>query len=278
MREASVGHQCPECVAEGRRTQRPARTALGGGAAGRQGYVTKAIVALNVAFALIGVAISGTASLFGGGLFTPATELQAFGGVTGPAWTALAQSGEVVPGAYPDFGTVFPGIYDGAYYRLVTSMFIHYGLLHLALNMWVLWMLGRILEIDLGPLRFAALYLLAGLGGGVAAFLISPDSLSAGASGAIYGLFGAFLVIARRLGRDTGAIVALLVVNLVLTFSVSGISWQGHLGGLVTGGLVGAILAYAPRANRTLVQAVGCGVVLAVLIGLTLARSLSVTA
>jgi membrane associated rhomboid family serine protease len=278
MRDASVGHQCPECVAEGRRTQRPARTAFGGGAAGQQGYVTKVILAVNVVVALIGVAMSGSGSLFSGGLFTQAAQLQAFGGVVGPAVTALAQSGDVVLGSFPDIGTVYPGIYDGSYYRLFTAMFIHYGLLHLAVNMWALWMLGRSLEAVLGPLRFAALYLIAGVGGNVASFLISPGSLAAGASTAIFGLFAAYFVVARKLGRDTGPIIALLVVNLVLTFTISSISWQGHLGGLVTGGLVAAILAYAPRANRTLVQAVGCGLVFAVLIGLTLARSLSVVA
>jgi membrane associated rhomboid family serine protease len=276
MREASVGHQCPECVAEGRRTQRPARTAFGGGAAGQRGYVTKVILAINVVVALIGLALSGSGSLFSGGLFSQATELQAFGGVVGPSVTALAQSGDVVLGAFPDLGSVFPGIYDGAYYRIFTAMFIHYGLLHLAVNMWALWMLGRSLEAVLGPLRFAALYVIAGVGGNVASFLISPNSLAAGASTAIFGLFAAYFVVARKLGRDTGGIIALLVVNLVLTFTISSISWQGHLGGLVTGGLVAAILAYAPRANRTLVQAVGCGLVFVVLIGLTLARSLSV--
>jgi membrane associated rhomboid family serine protease len=278
MRDASVGHQCPECIAEGRRTQRPARTAFGGGVAGQQGYVTKAILALNVIVALIGVAMSGTGSLFGGGLFTQAAELQAFGGVVGPSVTSLTQGGDVVLGAFPDLGTVYPGIYDGAYYRLFTAMFIHYGLLHLAVNMWALWMLGRSLEAVLGPARFAALYVIGGLGGSVASFLISPGSLGAGASTAIFGLFAAYFVIARKLGRDTGGIIALLVVNLVLTFTISSISWQGHLGGLVTGGLVAAILAYAPRGNRTLVQAVGCGVVFLVLIGLTVARALSVTA
>jgi membrane associated rhomboid family serine protease len=277
MREASVGHQCPECVAEGRRAQRPARTAFGGGAAGQRGYVTKVIVALNVVVALIGLALSGSGSLFSGGLFSQASELQAFGGVVGPSVTALAQSGDVVLGAFPDLGAVFPGIYDGAYYRIFTAMFIHYGLLHLAVNMWALWMLGRSLEAVLGPLRFAALYVIAGVGGNVASFLISPNSLAAGASTAIFGLFAAYFVVARKLGRDTGGIIALLVVNLVLTFTISSISWQGHLGGLVTGGLIAAILAYAPRANRTLVQAVGCGLVFVVLIGLTLARSLSVT-
>jgi membrane associated rhomboid family serine protease len=277
MREASVGHQCPECVAEGRRTQRPARTAFGGGVAGRLGYVTQTLIGLNVLVALIGVALDGTRSLIGNGLFASAGKLQAIGGVVGPQVTALNR-GDVALGAFPGIGTVYDGIYDGSYYRLVTAMFIHYGLLHLAFNMWALWLLGRSLEAELGPLRFAALYVISGIGGNVASFVISPNSLGAGASTAIFGLFAAFFVISRRLGRDTSGIIALLVVNLVLTFTVSGVSWQGHLGGMVTGGLVAAIMAYAPRASRTAIQLVGCGLVLVALIGLTLARVASVSA
>jgi membrane associated rhomboid family serine protease len=277
MREASVGHQCPECVAEGRRTQRPARTAFGGGVAARLGYVTQTLIGLNVLVALIGVALDGTRSLIGNGLFASAGKLQAIGGVVGPQVTALNR-GDVALGAFPGLGTVYDGIYDGSYYRLVTAMFIHYGLLHLAVNMWALWLLGRSLEAELGPLRFAALYVISGIGGNVASFVISPNSLGAGASTAIFGLFAAFFVISRRLGRDTSGIIALLVVNLVLTFTVSGVSWQGHLGGMVTGGLVAAIMAYAPRANRTVIQLVGCGLVLVALIGLTLARVASVSA
>ncbi|MEV4621836.1 rhomboid family intramembrane serine protease [Asanoa sp. NPDC049573] len=278
MREASVGHQCPECVSEGRRTQRSARTAFGGGVAGRSGYVTKTIVGLNVLVALIGLAFAGTGSLVGGGgLFTSASKLQAFGGVVGPPVTLLTD-GRVALGAFPGSGDVFGGIYDGNYYRLLTAMFIHYGILHLAVNMWALWMLGRNLETVLGPWRFLALYLIAGIGGNVASLLISPNDLGAGASTAIFGLFAAFFVIVRKLGGDTRQILLVLVINLVITFTVSGISWEGHVGGLVTGGLVGAILAYAPRERRTLIQAVGCGIVLVALIGLTVAKVASVTA
>jgi len=260
MREASVGHQCPECVAEGRRSQRPARTAFGGSAAGRHGYVTKTLVGLNVLVAVIGVALYGTDTLIGRGLFSGTTQLQAFGGIFGPSFGFATDHGQVI----------YTGIYDGGYYRLITAMFIHYGILHLAFNMWALWVVGRTLESALGPVRFLALYLLAGIGGNVAALLASPTSLTAGASTAVFGLFAAFFIILRRLGRDTSGIVALLVINLVITFTVPGVSWAGHIGGLVTGGLVAAILAYAPRTNRTLIQVGGCAIVLVALLGLTL--------
>jgi membrane associated rhomboid family serine protease len=275
MRAASVGHQCPECVAEGRRTQRPARTAFGGSAAGREGYVTKALIGLNILVALIGVALDGIQSLFDGGIFTSAGRLQGIGAVIAHSVTVNNQG--VFPGEIPGFGDVYPGIADGGYYRLITAMFIHYGIFHLALNMWALWMLGRNLEAVLGPIRFLALYLLAGLGGNVASYLFSPNALAAGASTAIFGLFAAFFVILRRLGRDTSAIIGVLVVNLVFTFAAPGISIAGHLGGMVIGGIVAAVLAYAPRARRTLVQAVGGAAVLVVLVALTLLQTAALT-
>jgi membrane associated rhomboid family serine protease len=271
MRDAAVGHQCPDCVAEGRRTQRPARTAFGGGVVGREGYVTKALIGLNLLAALIGVALSGTGSALGAGLFASAGRLQAIGAVVGPSVTVFSD-GQPRLGAFLGLGEVYPGVDDGGVYRLLTAMFIHYGILHLALNMWALWVLGRNLEAVLGPARFLGLYLIAGVGGNVAAYLFSPNSLSAGASTAVFGLFAAFFIVLRKLKRDTSAVIGVLAINLVLTFTVAGISIAGHLGGMVTGAAAAAVLAYAPRSHRTLVQAVGCGAVLLVLLSLTVLR------
>ncbi|MDG4762812.1 rhomboid family intramembrane serine protease [Solwaraspora sp. WMMD406] len=270
MQEAAVGHQCPECVADGRRTQRSARTAFGGSAAGQQGHITKILIGLNALAALIGLVMAGGQGL-SLGLFSAAGRLHAFGGVIGSDVT-VRPNGDVLAGALPAYGDVFVGIDGGGVWRLVTAMFIHYGLLHLAFNMWALWVLGRNLESVLGPLRFLALYLIAGLGGNVAAYLIDPEKLSAGASTAVFGLFAAFFIVLRRLKRDTSAVVGILVINLILTFTVSSLSIAGHLGGLITGGLIGAILAYAPRTNRTVVQAVGCGAVVLFLVLITVAR------
>jgi membrane associated rhomboid family serine protease len=271
MREASVGHQCPECVAEGRRTVRRATTAFGGSPVGQQGYVTIALIIIDVGVALLGAAMAGGGALFGG-LFSGASAIQAYGAVIGDSVT-LTPLGEVLRGAHPEIGTVIAGIDDGAYYRLLTAMFIHYGIFHLLINMWALWVLGRTLEAALGPARFVALYLISGLGGNVAAYLISPHALSAGASTALFGLFAALFVVLKRLRRDTSSVIPILVLNLVITFLVPGISIAGHLGGLVTGGFVAAGLAYAPKEHRTAIQVAVCAGVTVALLGLTFAAA-----
>jgi membrane associated rhomboid family serine protease len=260
MNEASVGHQCPECTTEGRRTQRSARTAFGGTVAGHRGTVTKVLIAINVAVMLIGVLLSGTGALLGRGLFTGSSLVHYFGAVVGPN-VVLQSAGGI---------QTFPGIDNGGWYRLITAMFIHYGLLHLLMNMWGLWILGRQLEAVLGRGRFLALYLLAGLGGNVAAYLFSPDALSAGASTAIFGLFAAYAIIVRRLGGSLAGILPILAINLYITFFFPGISKAGHLGGLVVGAIVAAGLAYAPRGARTQVQVAVMAGVLALLGFLTL--------
>lgn len=265
MREASVGHQCPECVSEGRRSVRPARTAFGGGAAGRQGYVTKTLIALNVLVMLLSIASarSGTAIAGGSGL----------GGLLGGSTPLTRWGGVLAYAPYVSFGP-FHGIAAGEWYRLVTAMFLHYGVVHLLLNMWGLWVLGRTLEAVLGPLRFLALYLIAGIGGNVAAYLFSPVySNTVGASTAIFGLFAAIFVIMRRLGRDTSAIVPILVINLIFTFTVPGISIAGHLGGLVAGAVMALVLAYAPRTRRTLFQVGGGTIIALALLGLVLVHT-----
>ena len=264
MREASVGHQCPECVDEGRRSVRPARTAFGGGTAGRHGYVTKALIAVNALFLLLSIASArgGDAAVGGSG----------FGGLMGGS-TPLTNWGSVLGLAvFPD-GTL-GGIADGQWYRLITAMFLHYGVLHLLLNMWALWVLGRSLEANLGRVRFAALYLIAGLGGNVAAYLFSsPRAATVGASTAVFGLFAALIIIERKLGRDISRIIPILVINLVFTLAVPGISIPGHLGGLVVGALMALVLAYAPRGRRTLVQVAGGAIILLILLALVLFRT-----
>lgn len=267
MVSASVGHQCPECVAQGRRTQRPALTHFGGSQAGTHGYVTKALIGINVAVFLVGLVLAGAAAGFDGGLFTGATDIQYYGAVIGQSFCSDDGTGHCLQ--------IFTGIDDGAYYRMFTAMFIHYGILHLALNMWALWVLGRSLEAALGPIRFLALYLLCGFGGNVACYLLSPDSLSAGASTAIYGLFAAYFFVLKKLGRDAMSVIPIIAINVVLSFSIPGISWQGHLGGLVTGAVCGLGLAYAPRQNRALVQGAVLGTVFLALVGITVGLSLA---
>jgi len=258
MNEASVGFQCPDCVRDGAKTQRQVRTVFGGTRAGATGTVTITLIVINVIVFIISLISSGkTSAVAGGGL----------GGLLGGE-TPLTDWGALVsyPVKYyhyenvqdsPAFAVLQPGgMADGEYYRLVTSMFLHYGILHLGLNMWVLWQLGRPLEAMLGRLRFTVLYFLCGLGGSIAAYLLSdPTVQSAGASGAIFGLFAAIVIVLRKLGRSVAGIMPVLILNLIITFSVPNISWQAHIGGLVTGAIVSAGFAFAPKERRNLVQA-----------------------
>lgn len=148
-----------------------------------------------------------------------------------------------------------PAVADGQLYRLLTSAFLHYGPMHLLLNMWALYVVGPQLEGLLGRSRFSALYLLSALGGSVAVYLLAPlDTATAGASGAIFGLFGATLVVGRRLRMDIGWVAAIIVINLVFTFTIPRISWQGHVGGLITGLLVACAYVYPAPARRNRVQ------------------------
>lgn len=209
--------------------------------AGQSGYVTKALLFLNIAVFVISGLLGGSETFLSGG-----SELHLWGAVNGPGYIE-GREGQI-------FLLPYPGIEEGGYYRLLTAMFLHYGIIHLAVNMYALWVLGRSLESVLGPIRFAALYLIAGIGGNVAAFVAQPTTLTAGASTSIYGLFAAYFLVLRRLGRDATSVIPIIVINIILTFTIPGISIAGHLGGLAAGAACGLGLAYAPRRNRTLIQ------------------------
>ena len=140
--------------------------------------------------------------------------------------------------------------------------------------MWALILVGPSLERLLGRLRFLAVYLLSALGGSVMFYLLAPaNELGLGASGAIFGLFGAWFVVARRLRVDSRSIVFLIVLNLAISFAVAGIAWQAHVGGLLTGGLLTAAYAYAPRNRRALVRVGATVAVVAVLVIAVLTRN-----
>jgi membrane associated rhomboid family serine protease len=247
MHEAAVGHQCPECVAEGRRSQRQARSVFGAArGAGAAGYATTTLIVINVIMLVLSALSSAK----------PAQALIGFGygGVLGGE-TPLMDRLAVIGQCQLNNGQVVPcGVADGEYHRLFTAMFMHYGAIHLLMNMWALWVLGRALESWFGSLRFIAIYLLCGLGGNVAAYLFQPGALSAGASTAIFGLFSVLFVALRRMRLSTASVVPIILINLIFTISVPGISIAGHLGGFVTGALVGAGVAYAPQRNRGPVQ------------------------
>lgn len=180
---------------------------------------------------------------------------------------------------YRELVTWTPGIANGEFYRLLTGAFLHSGIPHLLLNMWALYVIGPALESFLGRVRFIAVYVLSALGGGVLVYLLTPiDVPTLGASGAIFGLFGATLALSRLLNLDMRWVIGLIALNLVFTFSVPQISWQGHIGGLLTGAAVGAAFAYAPNERRNLVQAGSAVAVVVVLAGLVWWRTASLLA
>jgi membrane associated rhomboid family serine protease len=152
------------------------------------------------------------------------------------------------------------GVGAGQWYRLITSAFIppagvgYLGFLDIAFNMWALFVVGPAVERVLGHARFLAVYLISGVGGSILIYYLVPFELAAGASGAIFGLFGAWFVLARRLQADVRPVMLLIGINLALSFSVAQIAWQAHVGGLIAGGLLTAAYAYAPRRNRTAIQ------------------------
>jgi membrane associated rhomboid family serine protease len=177
------------------------------------------------------------------------------------------------------------GVVNGQWYRLITSAFTApgtslggLGLLDIAFNMWALIVVGPSLEQLLGRVRFVAVYLLSALGGSVLFYYMEPHGLAAGASGAIYGLFGAWFVVARRLRLDVRGIVTIIAINLAFSlFFRSSIAWQDHVGGLITGALTAAAFVYAPRRNRTAIQVGAAVAILVVLVVLVIFRSHELT-
>lgn len=249
MIAASVGFQCPDDVRAGQATVRRPRTAFGGALVTSTGRTTLTLLVVNV---LVFLAVQAR----------PDLELRLDN-------LALASD-----------GTQLLGVAAGQWWRLLTATFLHVQLIHIGLNMVALVSVGPHLEAVLGRWRFLALYLLAALGGSTLSFLLAqPNVQSLGASGAIFGLFGAFYVVARRVGAETGPVVGLIVLNLVITFALPLIDWRAHVGGLITGAAVAASYAYAPSGpRRAAYQIGGCVVVLAVLVAAVLLRTASLRA
>jgi membrane associated rhomboid family serine protease len=188
------------------------------------------------------------------------------------AYPKTVDYGAQIGGAYDQALHGFVGVAVGDWYRLLTSAFLHappgagFGITHILFNMWALYFVGPALERWLGAVRFLVVYLVSALAGSVAFYwLTPPNSAAYGASGAIFGLFGAWFVLARRLRLNARQIIVLIVINLAIGFTVRGIGWQAHLGGLIAGAVLTAAFVYAPRANRTLIQ-VGATVALVALL------------
>ncbi|MBK1784526.1 rhomboid family intramembrane serine protease [Prauserella cavernicola] len=255
LREASVGYQCVDCVQVGQQQQRAqaaqyrragfgARTVAGARAAQRP-VVTPLLIAINVLVYIV-------------------TVVQAGGDPMNNGASQLSQDGVLWP----------IGIAAGdEWWRLVTSGFLHYGLLHIAMNMLALWVLGRDLEILLGRVRFLAVYFVSLLGGATAVFVFGEaNTPTAGASGAIYGLMGGILIAVLRLRLNPTSAIGIIVLNIVLSVSIPGISLLGHLGGLVVGALAMIAMVYAPEKQRAAYQAGTVAVLTVALIGLLVYR------
>ncbi|MEV5678688.1 MULTISPECIES: rhomboid family intramembrane serine protease [unclassified Streptomyces] len=258
MVNASVGFQCPDCVRQGSGTgHHPAanqpRTLAGGRVAADPRLVTKVLLGINLAV-FVAVWVTGRSWLV--------DDLM----LLGRAWDPSPPPGSI------------EGVAEGQWYRLVTSMFLHQEVWHIAFNMLGLWWLGGPLEAALGRGRYLALYLLSGLAGSALMYwLAAPNEGSLGASGAVFGLFGATAVMMRRMNYDMRPVLVLLALNLLFTFTLGGIAWEAHVGGLVAGTLIAIGMVHAPRERRTAVQYGTCALVLVAILGIVLARTAALT-
>lgn len=221
MVAAPVGFQCPECIAGAAAATRRVTTVAGGTPITRP-IVTYTIIGFTVAVFLLQLAVG----------------INAVAGDWGMWPVGIAIGGE--------------------WWRLITAAFLHGSFLHIAFNMYVLFALGPTLERILGHGRYLTLYLVSALGGGVASYVFSDmRSVSVGASGAIFGLMGALVVAGRRLRYDITQVLILLAINVAIGFFSPGTDWRAHLGGLVTGAVVAAIMVLPGKRHRTAVQVAG---------------------
>ena len=230
MREASVGFQCPSCVDEGAKSVRQPKNMAGGFVSSTVGRVSMVIIGINVVAYVLQIATGGS------------------NGTVSLAGAMIAESGRG-----PD-GQAVTGVLDGGYWRLVTAAFLHNSLLHLAFNMYALYLFGPFVERALGAWRFSVAYLTMAVFSSVVVFVLSdPRTLTVGASGAVFGLFGMALVLLLKQKQNVNSLLVLLALNVALSFR-PGISWQGHLGGFVAGLLIAVAIAYVPRERRQIAQ------------------------
>jgi membrane associated rhomboid family serine protease len=230
LRPASVGFQCVDCIRQGNRGVRQAAGRFGGTVT-TKARVTWTLVGINILLYLVQL-----------------------------AHPSLAVDWAMLGGATAYHHGPLIGVAAGQWYRMITTAFLPgsggLGILDIAFNMWALLIVGPAMERVFGPVRYLTIYLVSGLGGSVLYYLLAmPNQPALGASGAIFGLFGAWFVVARRLGLDSRQVVLVIVLNLAISFYARDvIAWQAHVGGLIAGGLLTAAFAYAPRKNRTLIQ------------------------
>jgi len=217
MHQASVGFHCPECVRESGQRVVTSRSLFNS-----RPVVTLTLIGINVAVWLIGLALGGSPNRLSG---------------------EMIENFALVGGGSVD-GRTLIGVDEGEWYRLITGGFLHANLIHLGFNMYLLYVLGRQLERVLGTVDFLILYFGGLLAGSFGALLVTPNSFTVGASGAVFGLMGGWIMVARSRGIDfmQSGVAGLVILNVLLTFGVSGISVGGHLGGLAGGLAVGWLL------------------------------------
>ena len=233
QRSAAVGVQCVDCVSESSKAVPSRRTIFGGMARPGRPVLTITMMAIcAVAFAL--------------------------------DW-AIPKNFVFQNFAYAPFLT------ETEPWRMVSSAFLHSkNITHIAFNMYALWILGNALEPAFGRVRFLAVYLVSAFAGSVGVLLLSPiDTVVVGASGAVFGLFGALFVVQKKRGGDLRQIIVLLLINAAIGFIIPNIAWQAHLGGLIAGALCTAAIAYAPAKSRAIIQWGGVGAVAVILVALT---------
>jgi len=242
MTPAPVGLRCPEHSGQPqgfervtRPVQRAARPQALGGVS-----VTMVLIGLNVAVYLAELALGGTVNGQGNWIY---------------------ENGALFASAFSSTGHLI-GVAHGDWWRLVTAAFLHYGPIHLGLNMLALYFGGTALEGVIGRWRFALIYFASGIAGSAGALLLTPNSPTVGASGAIFGVFGALLALERmKVIHSGGQILALIVVNLVFTFAVPGISIGGHLGGLICGFVLMWAMTHVARSTELSVLAAVAAIV-----------------
>ncbi len=242
MTSTPVGMRCPDCARQRTRVHR-APTGLMSGAA-------------PVTMGFIGLCVAGFVAQLAGGM-----DLMD-GSPPGSVTIDYGLLGFGIGEARP---LTLIGVSEGEYYRIITGGLLHSGLIHLALNMLALYFLGRLLENAIGPWRFAGVFFVSLIGGSLGALILSPDDLTVGASGAVFGLMAAAFLEARDRGLDDVAsqIGFYVVLNLVFTFSIPNISIGGHLGGLVAGAALTLLLAQIRRSGSGNTRSAEVGAIVA---------------
>ena len=270
MIPAPVGHQCPECVAEARREYRQGPGRQVAVANLKSTHVTKLLlIAMAIGYLWELIVAGGPGSLF-----------------DGPGGRALIDAGALVPATGVAVDHFTGGMVGGEWWRLLSSMFLHAGLIHLGLNSYVLWIFGNEIERQIGRLTTLAVFLVTGVFAGATSFAFAPGyRVAVGASGAIFGLVGAFIaynylrrhhVMAQARLRSA---LGMLVINLIIGFSIPLIDWRAHLGGVVAGLVAGfAVDPSRPVALRRTYATVGLLALLGAAVALVVIRTAQINA